>query len=285
VKDITSKWKTEFLRKHQELKVSMPELPVNIYIDPDKIIQVLHNLLSNAVKFTPEKGRISIELRDEEDTVEVSIINTGVGIAKENLPRIFSKFEQFGRLDGPGEKGTGLGLAICKEIVRMHHGSIGVESEPGKGTKFTFSLPKKNIEAILTECVDSRIKAAMGRGTNLSLIAINIPEFNDIRQKQGHDASGTLLDNVEKAARDTLRRREDIVIKGTGEFVVLLFDAGKKDTAAISARIESTINAYLKRRREKWLKKVHCNFGHATYPEDAGNSKALLEHARAVVQI
>ncbi len=70
--------------------------------------------------------------------------DTGVGIAKEDMPKVFQKFQQFCRTCGPGEKGTGLGLAIVKGIMDMHKGRIWVESELGKGTKVTFTLPKKS---------------------------------------------------------------------------------------------------------------------------------------------
>ena len=69
--------------------------------------------------------------------------DTGVGIAKENLPKLFDKFEQFGRVNGPGEKGTGLGLSIAKGIVELHGGKIWAESETNKGTTFIFTLPKQ----------------------------------------------------------------------------------------------------------------------------------------------
>jgi len=86
------------------------------------------------------KGRFIV--LDRDDMVECSIYDTGIGVSKENLPKLFSKFQQFGRVSGPGEKGTGLGLSIAKGIIELHNGRIGLESEPGKGTKVIFILPK-----------------------------------------------------------------------------------------------------------------------------------------------
>ncbi len=99
------------------------------------------NLIGNALKFT-DKGEIEISIKEMEKEIEISIFDTGRGIAEEDLPRVFRKFEQFGRTHGPGERGTGLGLAICKGIAELHGGRIGGESKINQGTKFFFVLPK-----------------------------------------------------------------------------------------------------------------------------------------------
>ncbi len=123
------------------LKVKKPKESIALLIDEDKIIQVFTNLIGNALKFT-EQGKIEIIVNDVGKEVECSVLDTGRGISKEDLPKVFDRFQQFGRTPGPGIKGTGLGLSISKSIVEMHGGSIWVESELGKGTKFTFTLPK-----------------------------------------------------------------------------------------------------------------------------------------------
>ena len=110
--------------------------------DRDKLIQVVINLISNAVKFT-EKGSITCRANAENGEVIVSIIDTGIGIAKEDQPKVFEKFKQVGDTLTDKPKGTGLGLPICKEIVEHHGGRIWVESEIGKGSTFSFTLPVK----------------------------------------------------------------------------------------------------------------------------------------------
>jgi len=116
---------------------------VEVFVDKGRIVQVLMNLVENAIKFTPTPGQITIFCRSENvSNVRVSVKDTGVGIAKENLRRVFEKFEQV-RSDHPGVdvRGTGLGLAISKQLVELHGGTIGVESELGKGSEFYFTLP------------------------------------------------------------------------------------------------------------------------------------------------
>ncbi|HSE06563.1 MAG TPA: GAF domain-containing protein [Methylomirabilota bacterium] len=117
-----------------------PELG-EIVGDERKVKQVLLNLLSNAVKFTPEGGTIGLKAgRREEHAVEISVTDTGIGIAPEDQAAIFEEFRQVGS-DERKREGTGLGLALAKKFVELHGGRLWVESEPGRGSTFTFTLP------------------------------------------------------------------------------------------------------------------------------------------------
>ena len=107
--------------------------------DERKIKQILLNLLSNAVKFTPEGGRIAIKARQADGSVEISVSDTGIGIAREDQPKIFEEFRQVGGDYAHKREGTGLGLTLAKKFVELHGGKIWVESEAGRGS--TFSLP------------------------------------------------------------------------------------------------------------------------------------------------
>jgi len=113
--------------------------------DPRKVKQVLLNLLSNAVKFTPEGGRISLAARLGDGVVEVSVVDTGVGIAPEDQEAIFEEFRQAGRADKKIE-GTGLGLALSRKFIELHGGRIWVKSQSGEGSTFTFTLPVRHAE-------------------------------------------------------------------------------------------------------------------------------------------
>jgi len=109
--------------------------------DERKIKQILLNLLSNAVKFTPEGGRVGINAKRTDGAVEISVSDTGIGIAPEDQPKIFEEFRQVGTDYAHKVEGTGLGLTLAKKFVELHGGKIWVESEVGKGSKFTFTLP------------------------------------------------------------------------------------------------------------------------------------------------
>jgi signal transduction histidine kinase len=109
--------------------------------DERKIKQILVNLLSNAVKFTPEGGQIKVEASLGDSAVIVSVSDTGVGIAAEDHEAIFEEFRQVGTNYAQKREGTGLGLSLTRRFVEMHGGKICVESEVGKGSRFTFTLP------------------------------------------------------------------------------------------------------------------------------------------------
>jgi signal transduction histidine kinase len=112
--------------------------------DERKFKQILLNLLSNAVKFTPEGGRVTLTATLADGTVEVSVIDTGIGIAPQDQEAIFEEFRQVGRDYASKREGTGLGLTLAKKFVELHGGKIWVKSEVGQGSTFTIALPLRN---------------------------------------------------------------------------------------------------------------------------------------------
>jgi signal transduction histidine kinase len=123
------------------LDVTVDERLGDFVGDERKIKQILLNLLSNAVKFTPEGGRIGINARQADGSVEISVSDTGIGISPEDQSNIFEEFRQVGGDYAHKTEGTGLGLTLAKKFVELHGGKIWVESEVGKGSTFTFTLP------------------------------------------------------------------------------------------------------------------------------------------------
>ena len=109
--------------------------------DERKIKQILLNLLSNAVKFTPEGGRVDVDAVSADGVVEISVSDTGIGIAPQDQETIFEEFRQVGTDYAQKREGTGLGLTLTRKFVELHGGKIWVESEVGKGSTFTFTLP------------------------------------------------------------------------------------------------------------------------------------------------
>jgi signal transduction histidine kinase len=125
------------------LDVTIDERLGDFVGDERKIKQILLNLLSNAVKFTPEGGRIGINARQADGSVEISVSDTGIGIAPEDQAKIFEEFRQVGGDYAHKKEGTGLGLTLAKKFVELHGGKIWVESEVGKGSTFCFTLPER----------------------------------------------------------------------------------------------------------------------------------------------
>jgi signal transduction histidine kinase len=114
---------------------------ITVFADNNMLSSILQNLVSNAIKFTPEKGEISINTKSEGKNMLFSVTDTGVGIAKEYIGKIFNTGDHYSTKGTNDEKGSGLGLLLCKEFVEMHGGKIWAESNQIEGTTFYFTIP------------------------------------------------------------------------------------------------------------------------------------------------
>ncbi|MBU2436489.1 MAG: PAS domain S-box protein [Candidatus Omnitrophica bacterium] len=296
VKNVISFFRSQAGAKKISLKTSFRSTLPDIFVDTDKIIQVFNNLIGNAIKFTPEKGEITVEVSDGRKEVKVSVKDTGIGIAPENLGKVFDRFQQFGRVAGSGAKGTGLGLSISKGIIQMHKGNIWVESPPtgeagppageagkfGKGSKFIFTLPKLSSEFIVKEYIDNGIKEAMNRGVKLSIIVISIGDFKKSLKKVGKEKMHKILTNLEEMARKTLRRATDIAVRHKTEVVVILPEAKKVDAFVVKDRLEEAIKEYMR----DLMGKIQINLGTATFPDETGNTEteALINKTKTQLE-
>ena len=135
------KMKSQDEDKKYELVRDYPITSVWIEIDTDKMTQVIDNILNNAIKYSPDGGKITVNMKTTDDQMILSISDQGLGIPKEDLPKIFDRFYRVDKARSRAQGGTGLGLAIAKEIIKQHKGFIWAKSEYGKGSTFTIVLP------------------------------------------------------------------------------------------------------------------------------------------------
>lgn len=135
------KMKSQDEEKKYELVRDYPINSVWIEIDTDKMTQVIDNILNNAIKYSPDGGKITVSMKTTDDQMILSISDQGLGIPKQDLPKIFDRFYRVDRARSRAQGGTGLGLAIAKEIIKQHRGFIWAKSEYGKGSTFTIVLP------------------------------------------------------------------------------------------------------------------------------------------------
>ncbi len=140
--EVVDSLRTLATAKGLELNTDLCSDEILVNADRDRIAQVLTNLIGNAVKFIPTGGCINITVTDRGDHAEVAIRDNGPGLSKEDIEKVFDRFVQAHNLAGAGEHGTGLGLTIAKELVEMQQGRIWIESTPGCGCSFFFTLPK-----------------------------------------------------------------------------------------------------------------------------------------------
>lgn len=149
--------------------------------DRNRLLQVLINLISNVVKFT-NSGCVTCRVKQQNNGVCISVIDTGIGIALADQPKVFEKFRQVGDTLTDKPKGTGLGLPICKQIVEHHGGRIWVESEPGKGSTFSFLIPiyesgnennsKLNLDALVKQLKEHVITTKIALDENRKTILV-----------------------------------------------------------------------------------------------------------------
>lgn len=130
--------------KKYEIIRDYPITPIWVEIDTDKLTQVIDNIMNNAIKYSPDGGTITVSIKTTDEQLILSIADEGLGIPKQDLPKIFDRFYRVDKVRSRAQGGTGLGLAIAKEIIKQHQGFIWAKSEYGVGSTFTIVLPYEN---------------------------------------------------------------------------------------------------------------------------------------------
>ena len=211
-------------QKNIDLQFMTEKTLVRVWFDPDQLEKVFYNILSNAFKYTPENGKIQVSLQEDtpENSVIISIADTGKGIAPDKIAHIFDRFYQAEEHHEQGAQGgTGIGLSLAKSVIEQHHGEIFVESTPQKGAVFTVKLPLGNAHFTAEEQ-----KNNFTNGENLAEYN-TLPEMNalavPVRTEPRHDAHKPVLllveDNydIRTYLRESLSGEYQIEEAGNGE--------------------------------------------------------------------
>ncbi len=231
---------------------------VLIETDPDRVRQILLNLLGNAIKFT-ERGGVTVRIETSDDFVKIHVIDTGVGIPKEDLDKIFDKFVQV------GEKrmgGTGLGLAISKKLAELLGGKITVRSEVGKGSDFVLWLPLKRVEDVEEVDKDEFVREEIGkvRGKTILIVDDDDDAVELLKNYIGDDFNVIVAKNGKDALKIAKERKPDlilldIVMPGMDGWEVLKLLKSDEETANIPVVIVSIV---AEKRRGLYLGAVDC---------------------------
>lgn len=278
IEQVVSSFEPKIKGKGLELKVNLPQEELEVLAEGDKIIEVFTNLLGNALKFT-EKGYLEVSAIELKDEIECTVKDTGIGLAMDDLPKVFGKFQQFGRIDSEGEKGTGLGLSISKGIIEAHHGKIWVESTLGIGSKFIFTLPKYiAIKEFYSEYIDGGIREAIKMNSKMSLLLVSIFELDKLKQKLTRQIFDSTLKNIEEMIRNNHVRSGDVVVSENNQNMVLVNNCDQESILKVENRLEKMLVNYLKDRN--LTKEIKFVFGSATYPDDGLYAEKLLEVAK-----
>jgi len=261
----------------------IPSTLPRAYGDAARLEQIFINLLDNAIKFSPEKGEVRISAKDYEldgHLIEVSVADNGMGIPSDELEKIFERFYQVDTSLSKEVKGTGLGLSIVKGLVEAHGGKIWVEGELGKGSKFTFTLPKYSPGSALRGWLDKEIRLAREKSAPLSLMILRIEEFDYLSKVYGKVEALKLLDEVKRLTEETARRTTDITeTQEIGSIVVIMVHTPKEGAFALRNRLMEMFSGHKFAVGKKPMK-IRITSGVATFPEDGTSAEELLRFAR-----
>ena len=172
--------------KGLRLTVTPAPGPLPIYADPDRLDQVLTNLIGNAIKFTPGGGEIVVSSAPAGGEIECAVKDSGIGIPAEDVGRMFDKFTQHSYPGAGDDQGSGLGLAITRELVELHGGWIWAESEPGRGSRFTFRIPDHRSEESLADYLDG-LRREVGGGFRFGPIGFRLDQVGELKREWGEE--------------------------------------------------------------------------------------------------
>ncbi len=266
----------DYLAKERKIDLSyqMPDKDIDIFIDPERVNQIISNLVNNAINYSGENGRVRVEVAVLETKVRVGVVDTGVGISESDLPKVFDKFTQVARRTDVEKKGIGLGLSITKDLVERHGGEIWVESQLGVGSKFYFTLPRFYTAELITEDIKKRINEFLSQRIPVQLINLLIVNYEQVQKKvmipQGQmaqDLEGiihTTFKNFLKLGKDTQPVFISDIAKG--RYSLISPHLTEKDVADFCQRLSEKIKAYF---IDHKIENMFVALGVLSYPEGA----------------
>lgn len=217
IKDSREFFERKAREKNIDLKYNLPRKEICIFVDEERIIQVITNLLNNAIKFTPAGKDIQIEVKLMGPDVRIGVIDTGTGIEQSQLTRIFEKFIQVSHAS-EAKQGIGMGLPIVKELVEKHGGKIWVESVIGAGTRFYFTLPRFYTAHLTSASVIKKINRFLDRKTSVYVVNVLVVNYEKFRQRIHVDAR-KLSQDMKTVVYSTMKKFFPAAQVRQGEFV------------------------------------------------------------------
>ena len=204
-------------KKDLNLLTELDECPA-VYLDMEKFDKVVYNLLSNAMKFTPQNGSITVRLQYTGSDCVLQVEDTGIGIAKEQIPHLFERFRQAEGSENRSYEGTGLGLALVKELVEVHGGTVTVDSQYESGTNFTISLPSGSAHLNASQVVETESKV------NLSRAAVELADLELIESADTHIGNFEIPQELLSASVNSPEEKVLNSKTGKGQLVLVVDD-------------------------------------------------------------
>ncbi|MBN1913949.1 MAG: PAS domain-containing protein [Candidatus Omnitrophica bacterium] len=253
--------------KNISLEYKLPRKEINLFMDTERIKQVISNLINNAIKYSDEGDRITVEMAVFGTKVRIGILDTGTGIPKADLPHLFNKFVQGSLVSAKAErKGVGLGLSISRELVERHKGEIWVESKLGAGSRFYFTLPRFCATEIGGWRLKEKINKLLERNVPVYLINVVFVDYGGFKKKTRLNLKKLFLD-LEHIASATFNRswksgeeRTKILLADglSGEYSIIFTDPKENEAMKICEAFRVNLEGYFKKNR---VDRVFINLG------------------------
>ncbi len=257
-------------QKGVALDYDLPDRQINLFIDLARINQVLTNLINNAVKFTETGGKIKVEIKILESKIRIAVIDTGMGITAENLPKLFKRFIQVSGSESYNKSGIGLGLSIAKELVERHGGEIWAESRLGLGSKFYFTLPRFYTKDVLSEEVRSKINSLIEKGVKVHLINLAIFNYTDYREKVKSELKKlfkSLKKVIDQALADKFKEGQSKIVlidAKTGNYDIIISGIEEERADKFCDELKSRIKKFFASQK---IEEIFINLGVLYYPK------------------
>jgi signal transduction histidine kinase len=271
VREAVSSLKPLARKKGLCLEEELPPEELEAHLDSGRIMQVLTNLVGNAIKFT-ERGGVTVAAKRVDGGIECSVSDTGRGIGKEDLSRVFEKFVQVGRAHGAGEKGTGLGLSIARSIVELHGGEIRVNSEINRGSCFTFNIPSNSLQRMLHSRIDNKIREVRSRSSELRLLLCRV-EYDESAQPDRVEAARWKGLRAVADSQSFLRKSDFVEVRDDGD-VVFVGELDGVNAPKVYRRWSDYLDKCVKDAAPDIAFRIAS--GAAAFPADGGYAENLL---------
>lgn len=274
IKDSAEFFKKNAEEKGIDLKWTLPAKQINIFIDTEKFMQVICNLLNNAIKFTDASGAINIETKIVGEKVRICVSDTGIGISKTDMHKLFGRFVQISKASRFQSKGLGLGLSIAKDLVEKHSGEIWAESKLGVGSRFYFTLPMIYTTKFLDSQVADRINEFLKREISLYLLNVTIIDFKEFKKKVINYVSRRLFIDINRVIENTIggfiqnkKNKPEIAFRDyeRGIFSAIFPGAKERDADGLCGVIKGSLEDYFKKNK---IENVFVNIGIMPHPHE-----------------
>lgn len=270
LRDIFSTFESRAQQDMPHLSLEVSGELGSVWADPHRIEQVVVNLMSNAIKFTPQDGRVVLSAEGTDEGVDIAVTDTGIGISEDDRERVFERFYQAGESLTRTSRGTGLGLAIARDLVQLHGSDLKLDSEPGRGSRFEFTLARYSERIAEMASLEQEVWAQR----IYPFFGMLVLEPGGDLAHDDEEAVTDSLETLEAQLRAVMPRFSDLFIAqpANRRLILLLVGTGREGSAVVREKLVAA-------RADGRLPEGVGVLGPAVYPEDGMTARDLVQAA------